>query len=134
MEVLLMCQPPCFAGLDRDAIKILNAALAVIGTWNPAVVSGLTVVAIGSVKPELLVCDIDRSESDPLELLRQVHFVLSASIILVYTDRANGLWNVGCRTAGANGLLSKQSNITELAAGVRSAMRVGCFTDPRCAA
>jgi len=94
----------------------------------------LTVVRIGTVKPKLLVCDIDRSESDPLELLRQLRFVLSVSIILVYTDRANGSWNVGCHTAGANGLLSKQSNTTELAAGVRSAMQIGCFTDPRCAA
>jgi len=113
---------------------ILNAALAVTGSWHPAVVSHLTVVGIGRIKPELLVCDIDGSEADPLELLRQVRFVLSGSIILVYTSRANSSWNVGCHTAGANGLLSKQSNVTELAVGIRSALRIGCYTDPRCAA
>ena len=94
----------------------------------------LTVVGIGTVKPELFVCDVDRSEADPLELLRQVRFVLSVSLILVYTACANGSWKVDYHAAGANGLLSKQSNITELAVGIRSAMRIGSFTDPRCVA
>jgi len=75
-----------------------------------------------------------QSEADPLELLRQVRFVLSVSLILVYMDCPNGSWNVDYHAAGANGLLSKQSSITELAVGLRSALRSGCFTDPRCAA
>jgi DNA-binding NarL/FixJ family response regulator len=52
----------------------------------------------------------------------------------VYTGRLEGPWSRACHLAGANCVLSKESDEKELAAGLRRGIRGGCFTDPRFAA
>jgi DNA-binding NarL/FixJ family response regulator len=97
-------------------------------------VVGLDVAGVGRLAPDLLVCDVDGLTVDPLEMLRQMRFVLPACIIVVYTQDIHRSWGLACHLAGANGVLSKASSKAELVLGVRSALRNGCFTDPRFAA
>ena len=100
---------------------------------SPSVAS-LDVVELGKLAPDVLIADLDGLTVDPIERLRQLRFVLPSCIIVIYTANATRTWAVKCHLAGANCVLSKDSNETELAAGVRSALRNGCFTDPRLSA
>ncbi len=94
-------------------------------------VACLDVVELRKLAPDVLVADLDGLAVDSLERLRQLRFVLPACIIIVYTAKNTSAWGVEYHLAGANGVLSKASTESELAAGVRSALRRGCFTDPR---
>jgi DNA-binding NarL/FixJ family response regulator len=49
----------------------------------------------------------------------------------VYTRVQEPAWSVSCHKAGANALLSKDATLAELSAGMREALEMGCFTDPR---
>ena len=121
----------CFAGLELDEATLFSAVIKEAGLPEPPVSSNVNVVELGKLKPRLLICNLDAVTVDPLELLRQVRFVLSQCIIMVYTGVIEPQWGVACHLAGASGLLAKGSLRKELAAGVRVAMRFGCYTDPR---
>jgi DNA-binding NarL/FixJ family response regulator len=88
---------------------------------------------VKDAKAPLLVT-VGRVATEPLEVLRQLRFVLPTCIIVVYTLSRKREWGLACHLAGANGVLSKTSNEGELVVGLRSSMRSGCFTDPRLAA
>jgi len=107
------------------------------GALRSADVLGITVVArlhvaeLGHLAPEIIVCDLDDLVVDSLEMLRQIRFVLPQCIIAVYTHVFKRAWARACHLAGANCILSKDSNIVELSAGLRQGILDGCFTDPR---
>ncbi len=122
------------AGIDRAAIPMFEALLRKAGAPSLVAVVALDVTGLGRLAPELLVCDIDFSEVDALELLRRIRFVLPGCTIAVYTANSARTWGVACHLAGANCLLSKESDAAELSEGVRAAMGSGCYTDPRFAA
>jgi DNA-binding NarL/FixJ family response regulator len=109
--------------------------LALKDSGAPAIVvlARVEVPELRAIAPELLICDIDFLAVDSLEVLRQLRFVLPECIIVVYTETARIAWARECHSAGANGILSKDSIAAELATGLRAAMRSGCFTDPRVA-
>jgi hypothetical protein len=58
------------AGMD-GSVSMFGAVLKAAGEPSPASVARLDVVELGRLAPDLLVCDIDDSRVDPLELLRQ---------------------------------------------------------------
>lgn len=97
---------------------------------SPSVAS-LDVVELAKLAPDALVADLDGLTVDPLERLRQLRFVLPTCIIVVYTANNTRPWGVKYHLAGANGVLSKSSTEAQLASGMRSSLRSGCFTDPR---
>jgi DNA-binding NarL/FixJ family response regulator len=107
----------------------MSAALIAAGVGTPTS-SGLDVTYLGRLEPYLLVCDIDDGGVDGLELLRRLRFVLPECTIAVYTRDMHRSWGVSCHLAGANCMLSKTSGLADLAFGLRSAIRSGCFTDP----
>ncbi len=113
---------------------MFKAVLRKAGAPSLVTVTPLDVTSLGRLAPELLVCDIDASEVDSLELLRRIRFVLPGCTIAVYTANAARTWGVACHLAGANCLLSKESDAGELSEGLRAAIGSGCFTDPRFAA
>ena len=76
------------------------------------------------------VLDIDDLDTDPLELIRMTRFVLPTCIIAVYTGTLRESWARACHVAGANCVLSKASDETQIAVGLRQALASGCFTDP----
>lgn len=94
----------------------------------------LDVAELGASHANLLLCDVDAVEVDPLEMLRQLRFVLPECLIVLYSGVMQRSWSVECHLAGVNAMLSKDSSESQLADGIRSVIRSGCYTDPRFAA
>jgi DNA-binding NarL/FixJ family response regulator len=126
-----MAHTTCLAGLDPTAVPTLNAALKGAGVLERPDFAALDVRDIGKLRPDLLVCDVDGFAIDRLELLRRLRFVLPDCLIAVYTRDMHRAWSLACHLAGANCMLSKDSNEADLAYGMRDALDSGCFTDPR---
>jgi DNA-binding NarL/FixJ family response regulator len=124
----------CLAGVDPKDIPLLAAALRGAGEPDLTIAARLDVAALRQVAPDVLIADIDGLEVDRLEMLRQLRFVLPECIIVIYTDQTESSWGRACHLAGANCLLSKEAHESQLKTGLRSAIRTGCFTDPRFAA
>jgi DNA-binding NarL/FixJ family response regulator len=124
----------CFAGLAEDKIAMFGAVIRNAGIPGPAAVTSLNVSALGSLSPGLLLCDVDGLTVDKLEIIRQLRFVLPDCVIAVYTGLTSQGWSRAYHLAGTNCLLSKSATEAELSAGLRDALRSGCFTDPRFAA
>jgi DNA-binding NarL/FixJ family response regulator len=122
------------AGIDGAALPILAAALKGAGEKSRPIETELDVRAIGHLRPDVLIGDVDGIDIDPLELLRQIRFVLPSCIIAVYSNDHHRKWGAACHMAGVNALLSKSSTAAELTAGLEGAMESGCYTDPRFAA
>jgi DNA-binding NarL/FixJ family response regulator len=129
-----MARMSCLAALDPGDIPLIDSALKGAGESAVSKVSGLNVAELRKLAPDVLVADIDRVGTDPLELLRQIRFVLPDCVMIVYTAVSNPTWARACHLAGANGLLSKASDESQLTNGLRQTIRRGCFTDPRFAA
>jgi two-component system response regulator DesR len=110
---------------------VLTAVLESAGETSHPLVAPLDVRALGKLRPDLLIADIDHLTVDPLELVRQIRFVLPACAIVVYTGDGRRAWGLACHMAGANGLLSKSSSEDELTGGIRDVLGSGCYTDPR---
>jgi DNA-binding NarL/FixJ family response regulator len=113
---------------------MFSAVLKAAGEAPLTTVACLNVAELGKLAPELLVCDVDGIDVDPLELLRQIRFVVPGALIAVYTGLMERTWGVACHLAGANCLLSKDSDEARLTKGLRGALKSGCYTDPRFAA
>lgn len=129
-----MARTSCLAGIEPAAVPLFSGVLKAAGFPGLATVARLDVTAVGKLAPELLVCDIDDCEVDQLELLRRIRFVLPDCVIAVYTGVMNRAWSLACHLAGANCMLSKQSEQRDLSTGLRRALLSGCYTDPRFAA
>ena len=126
-----MVHTTCLAGLDPIDVPIFNGALRIAGVVERPDFSRLDVRDIGRIRPDLLVCDLDGFSVDRFELLRRLRFVLPDCLIAVYTRDMHRTWSLACHLAGANCMLSKESNEADLAFGMRDALDSGCFTDPR---
>jgi DNA-binding NarL/FixJ family response regulator len=129
-----MARNCCLAGIDSDMVPLFSDVLKAAGELPLATLARLEVTELRRLAPDLLVCDVDGVGTDPLELLRQIRFVLPECLIAVYTGVMKRAWGAACHIAGANCLLSKDSNTPELATGLRDALSTGCYTDPRFAA
>ena len=129
-----MARMCCLAGIDEAMVPMFSAVFKAAGESPLATLAGLDVPELGRLAPDVLVCDIDATETDPLELLRQIRFVLPECLIAVYTGITKRTWVVACHLAGSNCLLSKGSDERQLSKGLRGALRSGCYTDPRFAA
>ena len=126
-----MARTSCLAALDPHDIGRVGSALRGAGESFITGVSHLNVAELRTLAPNVLVADIDRVGTDSLELLRQIRFVLPDCVMIVYTAASDSTWVRACHLAGANGLLSKASDESQLAKGMRRAIQGGCFTDPR---
>jgi DNA-binding NarL/FixJ family response regulator len=124
----------CLAAVEPDAIPLLAAALKGAGEPYLTVVAHLDVARLGKLAPDVLVADIDRLNVDPLEMLRQLRFVLPECVIVVYTATIKSSWSRACHLAGASCLFSKEALESQLITGLQRAIRTGCFTDPGFAA
>jgi DNA-binding NarL/FixJ family response regulator len=129
-----MARTCCLAGIDPTMESTFRAAFKAAGIPARASLARLDVTELGKLAPSLLVCDVDECTVDPLELLRQIRFVLPESMIAVYTGDVDRSWGLACHLAGANCLLSKESDEPSLTMGLRGALESGCYTDPRFAA
>jgi len=120
----------CLARIEPGAVELLTESLEAVGYPLPLLLARLGVTELGLVAPNVLVGDVDELDVDPLEMLRMLRFVLPACMIAVYTKALERPWAMACHMAGANCLLSKSSDATQVAAGLRRSLEIGCFTDP----
>ena len=112
---------------------MFSAVFKAAGESPLATLARFDVPELGRLLPDVLVCDVNGIEKDSIELLRQIRFVLRECLIAVYTGLTERTWGLACHLAGAN-CLSKESDERQLAKGLRSALRSGCYTDPSFAA
>lgn len=124
----------CLAGIDKAMVPMFSAVFKATCDVPLVTLARLDVAELGKLAPDVLVCDVDVTERDSLELLRQLRFVLPECLIAVYTGITERTWVVACHLAGGNCLLSKASDQRQLSKGLRGALRSGCYTDPRFAA
>ena len=110
---------------------MFSAVFKAAGAPALATLARLDVTELGRLAPDLLVCDVDELDVDPLEMLRRIRFVLPDCMIAVYTGVMKRTWGRACHLAGANCLLSKDSDERDLSEGLRGALQSGCYTDPR---
>jgi DNA-binding NarL/FixJ family response regulator len=129
-----MARSCCLAGIEPAMVPTFRAAFKAAGVPARASLARLDVTELGKLAPSLLVTDVDNCAVNPLELLRQIRFVLPESLIAVYTGDVDRSWGLACHLAGANCLLSKESDERALLIGLRGALESGCYTDPRFAA
>ena len=124
----------CLAGIAAEAIPLFDSILQFDAQPASVTVAGFDVTGIGTLAPDLLVCDVDEISVDGLELIRQIRFVLPDCLIAVYTGVTKRAWGRACHIAGANCLLSKDADKATLAQGVHETMLSGCYTGPPFAA
>jgi DNA-binding NarL/FixJ family response regulator len=117
------------AGHPTANIPLLVAALLSFGYPSPTIAAAISVTELAREGPALLVLDLDRVVTDPIELLRRLRFVLPLSIIAVYTSTLERDWARACHVAGANCLLSKSGDAAQIGAGLRDAIVSGAHTD-----
>jgi DNA-binding NarL/FixJ family response regulator len=129
-----MARTCCLAGIDGAMVPMFSAVFKAAGEPALATLARLDVVELGKLSPDVLICDVDDVTSDPLELLRQLRFVLPECLIAVYSGIMEQSWGRSCHLAGANCLLSKSSGEDDLSEGLRAGLASGCYTDPRFAA
>jgi len=129
-----VAQTACLAGIDREHTPTVLTALTKAAPHMRAEIARLDVAELRALVPALLICDIDAAPTDPLEMLRQVRFVVPTCVISVYTETAELPWALACHLAGASGIFLQRSTVNELVAALRATLRGGCFTDPRFAA
>jgi DNA-binding NarL/FixJ family response regulator len=122
------------AGVASTAVPSLVSALGSAGYQLPVIAERISVTELGLSRPDILIADIDGLETDPIETLRMMRFVLPDCMIAIYTKTLTRLWARACHLGGANSVLSKESSETELVVGLKQTMRLGCFTDPKFAA
>ena len=108
----------CLAGIERDKLPVLGAALKAAGEKGRTSKAGLDVREIARLHPDLLIADIDHLDVDGLELVRQIRFVLPSCVIAIYSENLHKAWALECHLAGANCILSKDSSVAELSAGL----------------
>jgi DNA-binding NarL/FixJ family response regulator len=121
----------CLAGIDPAVVPTFAAVFRAAAAGTQATITRLNVAELRRAAPDLLVCDLDSVDVDALEMLRQMRFVLPDCTIAVFTGIMKRSWGAACHLAGANCLLAKESSERRLTAGVRAAIRSGCYTDPR---
>jgi DNA-binding NarL/FixJ family response regulator len=121
----------CFARIDPAVLPRLTDALALAGDVTAPVVVELDVRVLAKMRPDLLIADVDHLATDPLEVLRQIRFVLPTCVIAIVSNDDRRAWALDAHMAGANAVLSLQATDDDLAAGINDAVMNGCFTDPR---
>ena len=63
---------------------MFGAVFKAVGESPLATLARLDVPELGRLDPNVLVCDFDATETDSLEVLRQIRFVLPECLIAVY--------------------------------------------------
>jgi DNA-binding NarL/FixJ family response regulator len=121
----------CFARIDPAVLTRLTSALALAGDVTSPVVAELDIRALAKLRPDLLIADLDHLATDPLEVLRQIRFVLPTCVIAILSADERRGWALDAHMAGANAVISLQATNEEIAMGINNAVMNGCFTDPR---
>jgi len=114
---------------DRETKRLFKEILTRGGFEGPQNFESLAVAKIARHAPRVILVDLDHLQTDRLEGLRQLRFVLPQCTIAVVSSELDGAWAAKCHMAGATGVLSP-SDLPHMLAGLLQAVRSGCYTDP----
>lgn len=119
------------ASLTRDVgTKLFFKEVLIRGGYDdPLNFDSLEVAKIARHAPRAVLVDLDNLQTDRLECLRQLRFVLPQSAIVAVLSDSLEDWAAQCHLAGASGVLLR-STLPRVLAGLRRAVRHGCYTDP----
>jgi len=115
---------------DEAVADLFSKVLLGAGYDYPQCSEDVRVAKLRTYAPRVLMIDVDHIRSDKLESIRQLRFVLPECAIAVVSSNLQGGWAKQCHMAGANGVLSSGSSAQRMIAGLQSAIRTGCYTDP----
>ena len=114
---------------DRTTEILFKEILTPGGYDGPRNFEHLAVTKIAQHTPLAILVDFDHLQSDRLECIRQLRFVLPDCTIAVVSSDLQGAWAARCHLAGATGVLSRR-DVARMVAGLLQAVRSGCYTDP----
>jgi len=114
---------------DGSTKLLFKEVLSRSGYDDPRNFDSLAVSKIAQHAPRVMLVDLDNIQTDPLECVRQMRFVLPQCAIVVVLSDSSESWAAQCHLAGASGVLSRNS-MPRMLAGLRRAARHGCYTDP----
>ena len=123
-------ESPVWLGIMEEKTQSLTESIRMAGETGPIIQARMNVPDLAHLAPGFMICDIDRLVVAPLEVLRQIRFVLPDCIIAVCTSLSERTWILACHVAGANCVLSQRSTDMETSFGIRTVLKFGCFTDP----
>lgn len=81
--------------------------------------------------PDVVFVDPDYLALEATRTVRVIRRCAPESLICLYTSCMASEWSRACFTAGANAIVTKYASDSEIVAGVRVALRVGTYADPR---
>jgi DNA-binding NarL/FixJ family response regulator len=110
-------------------MHLFKEILARSGFDGPQNFERLAVAKIAEHTPRVILVDFDHLQSDQLECLRQLRFVLPDCTIVVVSSDLKEAWAARCHRAGATAVLSG-SDVPRMAAALNHALQSGCYTDP----
>jgi DNA-binding NarL/FixJ family response regulator len=119
-----------FLGPKPETEEYFDSILRAAGFANSGSSAELHVGDVAKAAPSFFLVDFVDLDVDQLESLRQVRFVLPECVIAVYSEEPAAGWARECHLAGANAMLSKSSNRSDVSAAIKRSIRSGCYTDP----
>ena len=119
---------------DEDVADLFSKVLLEAGYDDPERSDDVRIAKLRTYLPRVLMIDVDHIRNDKLESIRQIRFVLPECAIAVVSSNLQPSWAKQCHMAGANGVLASGSSAHRMIAGLRSAIKTGCYTDPDFAA
>ena len=114
---------------DLSTKRLFKEILTRGGFDGPQNFERLAVEKIARHTPRAMMVDLDHLQTDRLECVRQLRFVLPECIIAVVSSELQENWAAQCHLAGASGVLSRGA-VPRMVAALRRAVRSGCYTDP----
>lgn len=88
---------------------------------------------IERAQPGAIFVDADFLDTEPVAVVEMLRTALPAALILAYVGDETQRFGDKLSAAGANGVLSKHSGVSEIVKGIRDAVATGTFIDPRLA-
>jgi DNA-binding NarL/FixJ family response regulator len=81
--------------------------------------------------PDLIFIDVDFSSQEPLKFITLLRTLLPKALIAVYTSMRSAEWAKASHFSGANAVLTKAADRSEIVEGLRQMIETGEFTDVR---
>lgn len=106
--------------LFREGVRMILSRHSQIKVVGEAIPGNDTIKKIGSLKPDIVLLDIDNSQTDLLDVINDIKQKSSSTKILFLTSKIPGDGIYKALRSGANGYILKDSNATELVKAIQS--------------
>jgi len=112
-------------------IDSLGEIFAEVGLELPRVSKDADFRELLDEQPRVLFVDVDFSTQEPLKLITLLRTLLPKALIAIYTSQRSAEWAKATHFAGANAVISKAAERSEIVEGLRQMLETGEFIDVR---